>query len=67
MMKLLWIPIALYVIAVGLFAMGLINRHSDEGVIARALAGQGVAIPIFFFALLFTWFFSKKKKRNEDM
>lgn len=65
MMKLLWIPIVLYAVAVGLFAVGLIDRHSDGGVIARVLAGQGVAIPIFFFALLFSWFFNQKKKRDK--
>lgn len=64
MMKLLWIPIVLYLVALGVFITRAVGRGTDEGVAAQILAGQALALPIFFFAFLFIWFFNRRKKRQ---
>lgn len=64
MIKLIWIPIVLYVLAVLGYVMFSPNRDTESSFMLRALAGQGIALPILFFAILFIWFFSRRKKRN---
>lgn len=64
MMKLLWIPIVLYLVALGVFITRATSRGTDEGIAAQILAGQGLALPVFFFAFLFIWFFNRRKKRQ---
>ncbi|MBM7699497.1 DUF4017 family protein [Kurthia huakuii] len=66
MMKLLWIPIVLYLVALGVFLTRSTTRETDEGFAAQLLAGQGLALPIFFFAFLFIWFFNHRKNSRKN-
>lgn len=66
MIKLLWIPIVLYVLAVLGYVIFSPDRDTDTSFMLRALAGQGIALPVLFFAILFIWFFNRRRKRGHQ-
>lgn len=66
LIKLLWIPIVLYVLAIIGYIAFSPDRDTDSSFMLRVLAGQGIALPVLFFAILFIWFFSRRKKRREQ-
>jgi len=62
MMKILWIPIALF--AFSLTAYMVATWGTDGTTTLKMLIGQGVMIPFFFFVLLFLWMFNQRKKKS---
>jgi len=61
MMKLLWIPITMFVIS--LTAYMVATWSPDNAYALRIFIGQGVMLPFFFFVLLFLWRFNILFKR----
>ncbi|HIX43173.1 hypothetical protein ACFSY7_08580 [Kurthia populi] len=62
MMKILWIPIALFIFSLTAYMVAIWG--TDGATTLKMLIGQGVMIPFFFFVLLFIWRFNQQHKKS---
>lgn len=62
MMKLLWIPITLFLGAVLILLITSLSAGNGSlEFTMKGFMGQGLMIPFFFFVLLFMWKFNRTK------